>query len=630
MHNTSLTLAGLDWAILIASIAVCFLPALYFARRAGKNLSEFFASGQSAPWWLIGVSMVATTFSADTPNLVTDIVRNDGIAGNWCWWAFLITGMMTVFLYARLWRRSGVMTDLEFYEIRYGGKAAGAVRGFRAIYLGLLFNCFIMASVNLAAVKIAAVAFGWPALQTLLICGAINIFFAATSGLWGVLVIDMIQFGIAMAGAVALAVFALHEPEIGGLSGLVAQSQPLATVHGGSLLNFLPDFTATEALLGLFLMPLLIQWWSVWYPGAEPGGGSYIAQRMLAAKSERDALAGTLFFNVAHYALRPWPWILVALATFVFYPIDPPATMQAAREAITLAGGADQVDEATRLAAKGLTSLRQAYPNLAENRIGHDLAYPAMLKVLPPGWLGVMLAGLLAAYVSTMITHLNWGTSYLVHDFYQRFLNKNGTQHHYIRVGRVVTTLLMIASGWLTLHLDSAKQTFDIILAIGAGTGLLYLLRWFWWRITAWSEIAAMASSFVIAVFVLPATSLPGHIELILSVAATTLVWLAVTFLTPPADESRLTDFYRLIRPAGPGWKHIRAKTGLPPASDSLPQEILGWTLGTMAVWSALFCTGSFLLGKSTQGAALLAVFLITATILAKLVKALWAGTSKS
>ncbi len=627
MGSSTLTLASLDWVIIIASVAVCFLPALWFARRAGKSVSEFFASGQSAPWWLIGISMVATTFSADTPNLVTDIVRNDGIAGNWVWWAFLITGMMTVFLYARMWRRSGVITDLEYYEIRYGGRASGAVRGFRAIYLGLLFNCFIMASVNLAAVKIAAVAFGWAPMKTLLICGAINVFFAATSGLWGVLVIDLIQFGIAMCGAVALAVFALKQPEIGGLAGVVEKVGGLTTAKGaGGLLNFIPDFSNKEALMGIFLMPLLIQWWSVWYPGCEPGGGSYIAQRMLAAKSQRDALAGTLFFNVAHYAMRPWPWILVALATFVFYPIDPPAKMQAAQAAITQAGGADKVDEATRMTAKGLTSLRQAYPEMAESKIGHDLAYPAMMKYLPKGFLGLMLAGLLAAYVSTMITHLNWGTSYLVHDFYQRFMNPGASQGHYILIGRVATGLLMIISGWLTLHLESAKQNFDIILSIGAGTGLLYLMRWFWWRITAWSEIAAMASSFIVAVFVMPAIDLPGHIELILSVAITTVVWVVVTLVTPPADGEKLESFYRLVRPAGPGWKHIREKTGLPPAADSLSQEMLGWAVGTIAVWTGLFTTGSFLFGKTTQGFALLAVFLVSSAFLVKLIKGLWSA----
>ncbi len=630
MGSSSLTLASLDWIIIIVSIAVCFLPALYFARRAGKNVSEFFASGQSAPWWLIGVSMVATTFSTDTPNLVTDIVRNDGIAGNWCWWAFLLTGMMTVFLYARMWRRSGVITDLEYYEIRYGGKAAGAVRGFRAIYLGLLFNCFIMASVNLAAVKIAAVAFGWSAEKTLIICGVINVFFAATSGLWGVLVIDMIQFGIAMVGAFSLAYFALGQPEVGGLAGLVEKVGGMTSSKGtGGLLNFIPDFSQTEALMGIFLMPLLIQWWSVWYPGAEPGGGSYIAQRMLAAKSERDALSGTLFFNAAHYALRPWPWILVALATFIIYPIDPPAKMDAAKAAIVQAGGPDKVDEATRVAAKGLTALRQAYPDMPENKVGHDLAYPAMLKFLPKGFLGIMLAGLLAAYVSTIITHLNWGTSYLVHDFYQRFVSKGASQQHYVMVGRVVTALLMVASAWLTLNLESAKQNFDIILSIGAGTGLLYLMRWFWWRITAWSEIAAMVCSFIVAVFVMPRVDLPGHVELMLSVGITTVVWVIVTLVTPAADENKLVNFYKLVRPAGPGWAHIRAKCGIAPASDSIAQEILGWALGCIAVWTALFSAGSFLFGKTGQGWVLLAVFVVSSAVLVKLVKGLWAGTDK-
>src|SRR6476661_5870068 len=409
MHVTTI-----DWVIVVVSIAISFLPAVLLARRAGSSTAEFFTSGRAAPWWLIGVSMVATTFSTDTPNLVTNIVRTSGVAGNWLWWAFLLTGMGTVFFYARLWRRSGVLTDLEFYEIRYSGRPATFVRGFRALYLGLFFNCVIMATVNLAAAKIANVMLGWPMGKTLLICAAINVAFAATSGLWGVLVTDFIQFGIAMAGSFAAAWFALKQPEVGGLSGLIARVDP-------KTLSLLPDFGDWGMTLSVLIVPLTVQWWSVWYPGAEPGGGSYIAQRMLAAKTEKDALAGTLFFNVAHYALRSWPWIIVALASTLVFP--------------------------------NLSDIARTFPYVDPHLIGHDMAYPAMLKFLPAGFLGLMVAGLLAAYVSTISTHLNWGTSYLVHDFYRRFIRRDASEKHYVLIGRVVTGLLMLLAASLTFVL---------------------------------------------------------------------------------------------------------------------------------------------------------------------------------
>ncbi len=426
-------LTVLDWTIVAVSLVVCLVPALFFARRGSANTSEFFTSGRAAPWWLIGISMVATTFSTDTPNLVTDIVRRNGVAGNWAWWAFLLTGMTTVFIYSRLWRRSGVLTDLEFYEIRYSGRAASAVRGFRAVYLGLLFNCVIMASVNLAAVKIAQILLGWSPAKTLTICGALCIVFSAPAGLWGVLVVDLIQFGIALTGSFAAAYFALQQPQVGGLAGLVEKINP-------ATLSVLPDFGNTELTLTILVIPLAVQWWSVWYPGAEPGGGSYIAQRMLAAKSERDALSGTLFFNAAHYALRPWPWIIVALCSMLVYP--------------------------------QLSDIRAAFPHVDPALINHDLAYPAMLRFLPVGLAGLMIAGLTAAYISTIITHLNWGTSYLVHDFYRRFLKPGESEKHYVLVGRLTTAGLMVLAALLTFALDTAKESFDLILSIGAGTGI--------------------------------------------------------------------------------------------------------------------------------------------------------------
>jgi len=586
-------LVPLDWLIVVASILISFAPAVLLARRAGSSTAEFFTSGRSAPWWLVGVSMVATTFSTDTPNLVTNLVREKGVANNWQWWAFLLTGMATVFFYARLWRRSRVLTDLEFYEIRYAGRAATFVRGFRAVYLGLFFNCVIMASVNLAAAKIANVMLGWPMWQTLVICAVLNIAFAATSGLWGVLVTDFIQFGIAMAGSFAAAYFALKQPEVGGLAGLVQRIDPRT-------LSLIPDFGDWGMTLSVLVIPLTVQWWSVWYPGAEPGGGSYIAQRMLASKSERDALAGTLFFNVAHYALRSWPWIIVALASILVYPT--------------------------------LADIGRTFPYVDPSLIGHDMAYPAMLRFLPVGWLGLMVAGLLAAYVSTISTHLNWGTSYLVHDFYRRFMKPGREEKHYVMVGRLVTALLMLLAGLLTFRLQTAGKTFQLLLSIGAGTGLIYLLRWFWWRINAWSEISAMASSFATSL-VLFLRDTPAHpvspvFSLLVTVAITTVVWVTVTLLTEPANRDTLISFYRLVRPAGPGWKPIAAAAGPVESPDSLPQSLLGWVLGCTFIYAALFGTGSFIYGKTAQGLVWLGFFVVSGMGLLRLLPRLWSKES--
>src|SRR5512136_31201 len=439
-----------DWLVIALTLAICFVPALFYGKRAGKSTTEFFASGRAVPWWLAGLSMVATTFSSDTPNIVTDIVRRNGVSGNWVWWAFTLTGVATVFFYARLWRRSGVMTDLEFYELRYSGTAAAVVRGFRSVYLGLFFNCMIMATVNLAACKIAAVLFGLDRWQTLLIVGALNVVFATHSGLWGVLVIDMVQFFIKMTAVIAAAYFALQLPQVGGLTGMVAKLSVAKGPGGLNYLNILPDFTSNwDLALAVFIMPVAVQWWAVWYPGAEPGGGSYIAQRMLASKSEKDSLGAVLFFNVAHYVLRPWPWILVGLCSLLVYP--------------------------------NLSDIQAEFPKLDPKLLGHDIAYPAMLKCLPVGFIGLMVGGLIAANSSTILTHLNWGASYLVHDFYRRFIRKDATEKHYVLAGRLTTIGLFLCSSVLVFVLDSAKDAFDIILQVGAGTGLLYLVRWFWW-----------------------------------------------------------------------------------------------------------------------------------------------------
>jgi solute:Na+ symporter, SSS family len=584
-----MTLQFIDWVIVVVSIVVSFLPAIVMARRAGQNTTEFFTSGRSAPWWLVGVSMVATTFSTDTPNLVTNLVREKGVANNWAWWSFLLTGMMTVFFYARLWRRSNVLTDLEFYEIRYSGRAATLVRAFRAVYLGLFFNCVIMASVNLAAAKIANVMLGWPMWQTLLVCAVLNVAFAATSGLWGVLVTDFLQFGIAMTGAVAAAYFALQQPEVGGLAGLLEKIPP-------QTLHLLPDFSDWGLTLSVLIIPLTVQWWSVWYPGAEPGGGSYIAQRMLASRSENDALAGTLFFNFAHYALRPWPWIIVALCSILVYP--------------------------------ELSDIARTFPYVDPKLIGDDMAYPAMLKFLPTGFMGLMIAGMLSAYVSTISTHLNWGTSYLVHDVYRRFVSPGESEKHYVMVGRLVTAALMVLAAGLTFVLESARQSFELLMSIGAGTGLLYLLRWFWWRVTAWCEIAAMVTSFAVALgfFLANASgaSIPSHITLIIGVGITTVVWIAVAYVGPATDRDTLESFYRLVRPAGPGWNLIRSRTGLAPSTDSLPMAMLGWVLGCAFVYAALFGAGSFLYGLRTQGFVWLAVLAVSGIGLGRILPRIW------
>jgi SSS family solute:Na+ symporter len=484
-------LQAIDWVIIFITIAICFIPALFFGKRAGKSTAEFFASGRSVPWWLAGLSMVATTFSSDTPNWVTEQVRKYGVAGNWQWWAYVLSGVATVFFFARLWRRSGVMTDLEFYELRYSGKAASGVRGFRAVYLGLFFNCFIMGTVTLAACKIANILFGMPRWETILICGLLNVIFAAHSGLWGVLVIDMVQFFIKMTAVIAAAFFALKAVarKLGGgdsaltglhqLVGTLGSQQVNYTEQGGPvmsaidgqgqpILNMLPNFSMSQLALLIFILPVAISWWAGWYPGAEPGGGSYIAQRMLASKSEKDSLGGTLFFNLAHYVLRPWPWIITALCSIIIFP--------------------------------SLADIKAAFPDADQALIGHDSAFPAMLKFLPVGFAGLMVGGLIAANSSTILTHLNWGSSYLVHDFYRRFVTVNASEKHYVNAGRLCTVLLYVVAALISTVLESAQGAFQALISIGAGTGLLYLLRWFWWRINAWCEIVAMAASMVVSV----------------------------------------------------------------------------------------------------------------------------------
>jgi solute:Na+ symporter, SSS family len=599
-------LTWLDYGIIAATLLICFLPALLFTRRSGKSTAEFFASGRSVPWWLAGLSMVATTFSADTPNLVTDIVRRQGVAGNWCWWAFVLTGVATVFFYARLWRRSGVMTDLEFYELRYSGEAAGVVRGFRSVYLGLFFNCIILATVNLALCKFASILFGLPRWKTLLSIGLLNVVFAAQSGLWGVLVIDMLQFFIKMSAVIAAAYFALRQPQVGGLHGMVTKLEGLTGPGGLHYLNILPDFTNNwDLAVTVFIVPVAVQWWSVWYPGAEPGGGSYIAQRMLASRSEKDALAGVLFFNVAHYVLRPWPWIIVALCSLLVYP--------------------------------ELSDIQKAFPHMDPSLLGHDSAYPAMLKFMPVGWIGLMVGGLIAAGSSTILTHLNWGASYLVHDFYRRFVRKDAGEKHYVKAGRLVTVGLFCCAGGMTYLLASAKDAFDVILQVGAGTGLLYLVRWFWWRVNAWSEIVAMVSSFLISIGFLvmhkAGYDLSSHAQLLLTIAFTTVCWVLTAYLGPETDRRTLLAFYRKVLPAGPGWASIRQEVELAdgkaePSVDNIPTALVGWVAGCTTIWSGLFTIGNFLYGRLGVALGLAIVFVVSGSALTWVVNRLWSAKS--
>ena len=563
-------LIGIDWAIIALYGGVVVAVGLVFARRAGAGTQEYFLSGRQLPWWLLGTSMVATTFSTDTPNLVTDIVRTGGVSQNWLWWAYLITGMCTVFFYAKLWRRSGALTDIGFYELRYSGRPAAFLRGFRALYLGVFFNVVIMASVTLAAIKIGGVLLGVDKYTTVLIAGSATALYSVTSGLWGVVVTDLLLFVISMIGALSAAYFALQQPDVGGLTGLVSHPELI------DRLSLLPDFSDWRTAATVFIVPVAIQWWSTWYPGAEPGGGGYIAQRMLAARTERDSMKATLWFNIAHYALRPWPWIIVALASLIVYPT--------------------------------LESITAQFPNLDPSIVRHDLAYPAMLVFVPHGLLGLVVASLAAAYMSTISTHLNWGASYVVDDFYRRFVASDRSERHYVAVGRGVTVLLVVLAMALSLWLENALQAFTILLQIGAGTGLIFLLRWFWWRINAWSEIAAMVISFLVAVYfqfihgALGFRSVHTSVALLTGVAVTTVGWVAVTLATYPADRATLQSFYDRIRPFSRGWR-AAVDVGSADIGDSMPAAFLCWFLGCLVVYAALFGTGFFIYGRPGLGA---------------------------
>lgn len=576
----------IDYVIIISFFVITLVIGIIASRSAGKDTTSFFLSNRNMPWWLLGISMVATTFSSDTPNLVTDLVRQKGVSGNWVWWALLLTGMLTVFVYSRLWRRSGFTTDIEFYELRYGGKTASFLRGFRAVYLGFFFNVLVIATVGLSAIKIGEVMFDFDPLYIVGVASLVTVLFSAIGGLKGVIYSDLLLFVISMVGAIAAAYVVLGLPEVGGLSGLIEHRDVVGK------LSLVPDFSDPDLYIPLLIIPLAVQWWSAWYPGAEPGGGGYVAQRMLAAKDENHALMATFAFNVMHYALRPWPWIIVALASLIMFP--------------------------------DLESIREAFPTISESKLGHDSAYPAMLTYLPAGLFGLVMTSIIAAFMSTTSTHLNWGSSYLVLDFYKRFLNRNASEKEQVIAARIFTVLLMVVGGALALKLENAKQIFDIILMFGAGTGLIFILRWFWWRINAWSEIFAMFASGIISILfnldVVEGHSLYpeewaawGKFPLIVLIV--TIIWLVVTFLTQPESKETLARFHNAVQPGGPGWRKIIREENLEDNSNAktlLPLGILCMCLGTLFIYGILIATGLFLYGDYSEASIALVLTIVS------------------
>ncbi|MBM4184409.1 MAG: Na+:solute symporter [Gemmatimonadetes bacterium] len=566
----------LDWAIVAAYFALTACIGLAFTKRGGENLGEYFVSGRKATWWLAGTSMVATTFAADTPLVVTGLVANYGVAGNWLWWNAVMSGMLTVFFFARLWRRAGVMTDVEFSEIRYAGKRAAFLRGFRALYLAIPINLIILGWVTRAMIKILEISLGVSPYLAVGICFLITVAYAVAAGMWAVLWTDLIQFVLMMTAVIVLAVYAVDA--VGGIDALRAG----AAAHFGSeaaALSVLPVSLGDGGILAYAWMPLLtltvfltVQWWAAWYPGAEPGGGGYVAQRIFSAKSERDGVLATLYFQVAHYAIRPWPWIVTGLATVVLYP------------------------------------------DLQDREAGYVHAF---VDLMPTPWRGLMLAGFAAAYMSTVATQLNWGASYLVNDFYKRFVRKDATEKHYVAVSRVATIFLFGGSILVTWQLSSIEQAWRFLLALGAGTGLVLILRWYWWRVSAWSEISAMVTSLVvatIAILTIPSRFAPGDpnadaVVMLVVVGITTVVWLAVTFMTAPEPPEVLDAFYRRVRPGGPGWARVSEAAGF--GREAIPGGALAWTnwvAGVVAVYTTLFGIGKCVLGEWTVGLLLLVI----------------------
>ena len=545
---------NVDWMIIIFIMTITVIVGIYSSKKASKDTNQFFLSGKKMPWWLLGISMVATTFSTDTPNLVTDIVRNNGVSGNWVWWAFMITGFLTVFVYARLWRRTGINSDNEFYDIRYSGKAAKFLKSFRAVYLGLIFNVLAMSGISLAAIKIGEIIFNLQPVETIFYAGVITVLFSTLGGFRGVVLTDFFLFFIAMSGSIMASVFIVNMPEIGGVVELFNHENVKDKI------SFLPDFNKKEDLIILFIIPLSVQWWSSWYPGAEPGGGGYIAQRMLASKNEKDAVYATLFFNVMHYAIRPWPWILIALCSLIIFP--------------------------------DLNSISDKFPALSENKLGHDVAYSAMLTFLPTGLIGLVVASLISAYISTISTHLNWGALYLVNDILKPIVT---SEKKLVRYARFITIFLFVISSLIALSLTNALQLFNFILMFGAGTGLIFILRWFWFRINAWSEISAMFfSGFVSIILNMQSTSsylfgdfgiFQDYMRYPIVVFTTTIFWLIITYVTEPEDQKVINSFKKRI---GSGTRGFEFKKYL---ISSIPNILLSVCL----VISILVFIGSLL-----------------------------------
>ncbi|HNV81022.1 MAG TPA: Na+:solute symporter [Tenuifilaceae bacterium] len=605
-----MVLKTLDWIVVAAFFVVLLTISFFSSRQAGKSATNFFLSGRNMPWWLLGVSMVATTFSADTPNLVTDMVRTGGVASNWLWWAFLLTGMLTVFVYAKLWNRSQVMTDLEFYELRYSGKMAAFLRGFRAIYLGFFFNVMVIASVSLAFIKIAGVMLGLQPAPALIIAAVIVVFYSGLGGLKSILWTDLFQFSFALFGAVVAAVLVAKSPQIGGLSALL--SHP----NVSDKLSLVPSISQPELFLSIFLIPIAIQWWAAWYPGAEPGGGGYVVQRMLSAKNEDHAVGATLLFNFFHYALRPWPWIIVGLGSLIIFP--------------------------------DIQSMIDRFPDVSVQYIKNDFAYPAMLReFLPVGLLGLVVTSLIAAFMSTVASQLNWGSSYLVNDFYARFYNKNATEKQKVAFGRLSTVTLMVFGVLLALVLQNALQAFQYLLMIGAGTGLLYILRWFWWRINAYSEISAMVAAAAFSmVFILienfGLTQLDNNMIEVMGITMlatywniikftgvvllTSISWIVVTYMTKPVNDETLRSFYKKIRPGGPGWRLVvnkaKGENIVLEKEENLkwdvPTGIVCMILGCIAIYSILFGIGSIIYGRAVQSIVFVVLTVISSLLLVR------------
>ncbi len=582
-----------DWLIIVAYFTLSLVIGLYYYRRAGKSVGEFFLAGRSLPWWLAGTSMVATTFAADTPLAVTEMVARHGVAGNWLWWSMLPSGMLTVFFFARLWRRAEVMTDVEFVEVRYSGRPAAVLRAFRSLYLGLAINLIIMGWVNLGMVKVLSGTLGLQKWQALAFSLTITLLYSSLSGLWGVVVTDAVQFVIAMAGAIVLAIFAVRA--VGGIDALTSgltQVTPAGGTEpfGTAALSIWPDGSAAWMLPFITLVTYLaVNWWASWYPGAEPGGGGFVAQRIFSARDEKHGVLATLWFNVAHYAIRPWPWIVVALCSVVLYggaPIDP--------------------------------TTGQADPALGYVKV--------MTDYLPAGFRGLLLASFAAAYMSTIPTQLNWGSSYLVNDFYRRFVRTDAGERHYVTASRIATVLTAVLSGVVTYFMNRITGGWELVLAIGAGTGLVYILRWYWWRVNAWSEIAAMSAALVVSLVLrwrgtFESGTPIGFAQTILTtVAITTVVWIVATYVTSPEPDAKLVAFYRRVRPGGPGWRGVAglAGEGAAGAPAPLAPAFINWLLGIVVVYATLFALGELLFGEWLKVALFAAVVLVAATLLAR------------